>query len=193
MNADVYQRHMRQMRQLILQHNAPSAKPDVNKLAQDLRNLGVGEKEAQAGLLTVGQRDQLGIRDGDLEKIGGKENLFRTLRLLELQDIQDGQNAKLLLANRPQAVIRQQGPAIPVAKKPETRPQSNIIIPTVPQVRTGGLDERADLDDYTIYDEGMLNDYCIMKAQNEAKHVAQAGLDQNADFDDYTIYDEGKQ
>lgn len=60
-------------------------------------------------------------------------------------------------------------------------------------VRTGGLDERADLDDYTIYDEGMLNDYCIMKAQNEAKHVAQAGLDQNADFDDYTIYDEGKQ
>ena len=54
------------------------------------------------------------------------------------------------------------------------------------------LDEKADFDDYTVYDEGSLNEYGVLKAEKEKKVEDGAGLDEKADFDDYTIYDEGE-
>jgi len=53
------------------------------------------------------------------------------------------------------------------------------------------LDKNADFDDYTIYDQGQLNEYGILKAENERKLQSGTGVEENADFDDYTIYDEG--
>lgn len=53
------------------------------------------------------------------------------------------------------------------------------------------MDEKADFDEYSIYDEGQLNEYGLLKAEKERKLEGGAGLDRAADFDEYTIYDEG--
>lgn len=49
-----------------------------------------------------------------------------------------------------------------------------------------------DFDEYTIYDQGQLNEYGILKEEARRKIEGGAGLDANADFDEYTIYDQGE-
>ena len=48
-----------------------------------------------------------------------------------------------------------------------------------------------DFDEYTIYDQGQLNEYGLLKAEREKRLEGGAGLDAAADFDEYTIYDQG--
>ena len=57
--------------------------------------------------------------------------------------------------------------------------------------RNDALDKKADFDEYTIYDQGQLNEYGLLKDAAKKKLEGGAGLDSKADFDEYTIYDQG--
>lgn len=58
--------------------------------------------------------------------------------------------------------------------------------------RADALDAKAEFDEYTIYDQGQLNEYGLLKDAAKRKLEGGAGLDTNADFDEYTIYDQGE-